>query len=61
MNTICPNCLEVATQRIDLDDGDTVTCTGCEEEYSVDQVRRLIESWGPLLGWLDSHPARAVA
>ena len=60
MNTICPKCLEDATQRIDLGDGDTVTCTGCDEEYSVDAVRKLIASWGPLLGWLDAHPSKNV-
>ena len=61
MNLICPKCLEVATVRLDLDDGDTLTCTGCEESYSVDTVRQMVEGWAKLLPWLAQHPARVEA
>ena len=58
MTTICPKCLGHATIRIDLDDGETCTCSECEEEFAVSDVRALVASWGPLLAWLDSHPAK---
>lgn len=58
MTTICPRCGEDVCIRLDLHDGDQLTCTGCESEYTVSQVREMVEAWGPLLAWLDAHPAR---
>ena len=59
MKTICPKCLNDETIRVNLDDGETLTCTGCDEEFTADDLRELVASWLPLLAWLDSHPARA--
>ena len=56
--TICPRCGEDCLISVALHDGDTLTCTGCDEGYTVDDVRALVASWGPLLAWLDAHPAR---
>lgn len=61
METICPKCLEVCTILLDLADGDTCTCMNCDEEYTVADVRGLVAAWGPLLKWIDAHPARAAA
>lgn len=58
METICPRCGEDCRINVALDDG-SLTCTGCDAEYTVDDVRAVIAAWGPLLGWLDAHPARA--
>ena len=59
---ICPKCLDGdAAVRLDLNDGDTLTCAGCEEEYSLDAVRELVAGWAKLLPWLDAHPARQTA
>jgi hypothetical protein len=61
METICPKCGEDTCIKIDLADGDTCTCTGCDEEFSVGTMRALVASWGPLLAWLDGHPAKKGA
>jgi hypothetical protein len=61
VNLICPKCLNEETVRLNLDDGDTLTCTGCDEEYTVGDVAALVASWAPLLKWLQSHPARQSA
>jgi transcription elongation factor Elf1 len=44
--------------RLDLDDGHTLTCTGCEESYSVDDVRACMAGWTRALAWIDTHPSR---
>jgi hypothetical protein len=61
MKTICPKCMEESAICVDLADGDTLTCAECDEEYSLGAVIDLVESWGRLLPWLRSHPARAAA
>ena len=43
---------------VDVADGDTCLCDSCGDEFTVADVRNLIASWGPLLAWLDAHPAR---
>jgi hypothetical protein len=58
LNVFCPRCLAEETQRLDLDDGNTITCTGCEETYTVEDVRLLVDGWAKLLPWLEAHPAR---
>lgn len=58
MDLICPKCLEAETIRLDICDGDTLTCAGCDEEYSLDAVQQLVEGWLKVLPWLLSHPAR---
>jgi uncharacterized protein (DUF983 family) len=58
MVTICPRCGEDVGIRVGLDDGETLTCTSCDAEYTVQDVRDLIACWGPLLVWLDAHPSK---
>lgn len=58
MKVICPKCLADEIVRLDVCDGDTLTCGGCDEEFSVADLRRLVDSWAKLLPWLESHPAR---
>ena len=47
LKTICPKCMADATIHVNLTDGDAVTCQDCNEEYTVTDVRALVESWGP--------------
>lgn len=61
MTTVCPKCMLDCYIVVRIDDGDTVRCEECEEEYSVADVRAMIESWGPLLAWFDAHPSRRPA
>ncbi len=58
MNLICPRCMSEETIRLDLTDGDTMTCGGCDEEFTVDAVADLVASWSRVLPWLRCHPAR---
>lgn len=58
MTTICPKCMEDVCIRVNVHDGDTLTCDNCDEEYTVAAIDELIESWKPLLAWLKAHPAR---
>ncbi len=53
--------MEETAITLDVCDGDTLRCGGCEEEFTVDAVRELIASWGPLLAWVDLHPSRQPA
>jgi hypothetical protein len=61
MNVICPRCLADAAVTVDVDDGSTLRCPDCGEDYSVDDVAAIVESWGRLLPWLKAHPARVAA
>lgn len=58
MSLICPRCLEEQCVKLDLADGDTLTCPGCDEEYSLATVEALVEGWAKILPWLKQHPAR---
>lgn len=58
---ICPKCGEPATVRVEVSGGEECVCDMCEAEYTIDEVRRMIASWGPFLAWLDLHPARKAA
>lgn len=58
---ICPKCGEAAEVVVNVADGEACACSGCGEAYTVADVRAIIASWGPLLAWLDSHPAKAGA
>lgn len=57
----CPRCLTATSVRLDLDDGETLTCPDCEETFTVGNIQSIIESWTRVLPWLLTHPGRAVA
>jgi hypothetical protein len=62
VNVICPKCLDPdAVVRLNVADGDTLTCGGCEEEYSAARVREMVASWAKVLPWIEAHPARTEA
>lgn len=61
MNVICPKCLTEACVTVDVNDGDTLGCPECNEEYSLGDVAAMLTSWGKILPWLKSHPARTPA
>lgn len=58
MSPICPKCLVASAIKVNIEDGDTITCPECEEEFSLNDVIEMIESWKGLLPWLKSHPSR---
>jgi hypothetical protein len=57
MNVVCPVCMKDETVRLDVADGDTLTCCGCDAEFTVTDVRALVDGWAKLLPWLEAHPA----
>lgn len=57
---VCPKCMAEASVKLDVNDGDTLSCPECEEEYSLSDVEAVVESWAALLPWLKAHPARQV-
>jgi hypothetical protein len=61
MTLHCIMCGEDVTIRVDLDDGHALTCTGCDSEYTTDDVERVIGEWREILPWLKSHPSRKPA
>lgn len=60
MDLTCIKCGEVAAIRLDLTDGDTMTCPDCDGEFTVGDIEALIDQWGAVLPWLRSHPARTA-
>lgn len=56
-SVVCPKCMAEASITLDVNDGDTLRCLDCEEEYSLSDVEAVVESWARLLPWLKAHPA----
>ncbi len=53
----CPLCGEKdATLHLSLGDGDTVKCGECDNEFSLDVVREIIQRWPAVLKWIDAMP-----
>lgn len=64
MNLYCPCCRIVAAIDLHLDDGDTMTCRECSEEFTTEDVRKLIDAadaWRAILAWVERCPAREPA
>lgn len=57
---ICPKCLSESAVRLDIADGDTLSCPECDGEFTVADVEQLVVCWSKLLPWLKSHPARQL-
>jgi uncharacterized protein (DUF983 family) len=51
----CPRCGEQSTY-VHLDDVRTIRCGGCNEEITLDELRRLVDAWSAVLAWLDTAP-----
>lgn len=56
---VCPRCLSSeSTISIDLDDLDRCVCEGCDEQFTVADIRGIIAVWAPMLLWLEMAPRR---
>jgi hypothetical protein len=54
----CPKCGKDEVQiQLDLDDLRTCTCRECGEDFTLDDVRDLIEKWSRVLRAVDSLAA----
>jgi hypothetical protein len=58
---ICPRCMERTTCRVDVTDGNSITCDSCAEGFTAQDLAELVESWAKVLPWLAAHPARQQA
>ena len=58
MNLTCPRCMKDEIVRVDINDGNTLTCAGCDETYTLDEVRDMIDQWQEIMPWLMAHPDR---
>lgn len=61
MSVVCPKCLSESQVAVNVEDGESLYCPECEENYTVTEVRELLDSWKAILPWLEAHPARAEA
>ncbi len=53
----CVLCGEADCVRLDLSDLDTFTCTSCEADFTLDEVREHLAAWGRVVVWIESAPA----
>ncbi len=50
----CPRCGEAeATIVLDLADLDRCVCAECEAEFTVDEVRAIINRWSGVIRWIE--------
>jgi hypothetical protein len=54
----CIKCGEECCLSLDLNDLETVRCPECDNEYTLEEVRKVIGQWARLLAWVDLAPAR---
>lgn len=53
----CPRCGQAeASVTLYLADLDTLECGDCGEEFTLDEVRALVERWGRIIAWIDQAP-----
>jgi transposase-like protein len=53
----CLHCGQAECVRIDAHDLHNFTCTSCDAEFTVDDVRAEMARWAKLLAWLNTAPA----
>lgn len=61
---MCPKCAVLGgIIRLDLDDAETFSCDDCDETFTADDVRDLVDAargWERMLAWVEKCPARAA-
>lgn len=58
LKVTCLKCGEEGTSLLNLSDGDTITCSECDAEFTVVDIKDIVGTWAKLLPWIESHPAR---
>lgn len=51
----CPNCGK-ETVRLDLQAVSNFSCWSCDEEFSLDSIRKLVAGWTAVLKWIEIAP-----
>ena len=49
----CPGCCAEATCSLNLEDLDTITCGDCNEEFTIEEITKIIGKWGPVVAWIN--------
>jgi hypothetical protein len=52
------NCVSLNLYDFSGENGDEFRCYECEETFSLTDVRNILESYGPLMAWLELAPER---
>jgi hypothetical protein len=53
----CPMCgNQEAVIHLNLADADGCKCQECDEEFTIDDVRGLIEKWTKVIKWVEMMP-----
>lgn len=49
----CIRCGQSKSVALYLSDLESVACTGCNEDFMISDVRKLVASWAEVLKWID--------
>jgi hypothetical protein len=52
----CPKCGEAGYVTVHLYDLQTFECQECGDEFTIEEIRGLVESWTRVLAWIDAVP-----
>ena len=52
----CVLCGEEAEIRLNLTDGETLSCPACGEDFAVSDVEERLEEWHKALAWIKTFP-----
>jgi hypothetical protein len=58
MDIPCIKCGATDSVMVSIDTGEDFHCSGCDETYTLDDVKLLLGVWSKILPWLEDHPAR---
>jgi hypothetical protein len=61
MKVRCILCGEYDGVSLKLADGDSFTCSNCDNEFAVEDVREQVEAWSAMLAWVRKCTARQDA
>ena len=56
MTLHCILCGAEAAIKLDLADGDTLSCPDCGEDFAVADVKDRINEWQTALNWIETMP-----
>lgn len=61
MNLTCIKCGVEGLIKLHLDDCQTFECGECDETFTCDEVRDVVNQWGRMLAWVEAAPVNAEA
>jgi hypothetical protein len=52
----CLKCGATDAVRVSVADTRTLSCGECNEDFTVDEARAILESWASVLTWIEAAP-----